>query len=77
MIMEGFESDVAEGIISIPISITGASDKLGWFHTASGVYSVKSGYWVARELMEDEAFERKGRGATSTKSLFGQLWKSI
>lgn len=27
-------------------------DKLAWMHTKDGCYSVKSGYWIARDLEE-------------------------
>lgn len=77
MIENGFTREDAEVILSIPISRTGCTDKLGRFHTATGLYSVKTGYKSAIELMEDGALGKKGCGSTSEKTKHDQLWKSI
>ncbi|KAM1750686.1 hypothetical protein ACFX11_008896 [Malus domestica] len=57
-----FSSEEANTILSIPISKFGSCDRMGWFHTANGVYSVKSGYGIALELMGSGGLGKKGRG---------------
>ena len=64
-------------ILSIPISRMGCTDRLGWFHTATGQYPVKTGYRSAMELMEDGAFGKIGCGSTSERTKSDQLWRSI
>ena len=77
LIQEGFNEVEAKLILSTPISWTGGCDKLVWFHSRNGVYSVRSGYGVALELMENGMLGRKGRGAGSEKSKHHRLWNSI
>ncbi|CAN6542159.1 unnamed protein product [Malus baccata var. baccata] len=72
-----FSSEEANTILSIPISKSGACDRLGWFHTANGVYSVKSGYGIAMELMENGGLGKKGRGASSDKTKYNKTWNAI
>ncbi|KAM2726388.1 hypothetical protein EV2_038832 [Malus domestica] len=72
-----FSSEEANTILSIPISKIGSYDRMGWFHTANGVYSVKSGYGIAMELMESRGLGKKGRGATSDKTKHNKIWNAI
>ncbi|CAN6541779.1 unnamed protein product [Malus baccata var. baccata] len=72
-----FSSEEANTILSIPISKTGSCDRMGWFHTANGVYSVKLGYGIAMELMESGGLGKKGRGATSDKTKHNKTWNAI
>ena len=77
LIKVGFNLEEAATILCIPFSITGCTDKLGWFHTANGIYSVRTGYRAAMELMDDGALEKRGRDTTSDKTKSVQFWKSI
>ncbi|KAK1386350.1 hypothetical protein POM88_024085 [Heracleum sosnowskyi] len=45
-------ASIVHAISLIPISRTGAHDKLVWHHTINGLYYVKSGYYVACELLK-------------------------
>lgn len=47
LILAGFNRDDVAPILSIPISKTRCRDKLVWYHTTNGVYTVRSGYGVA------------------------------
>lgn len=38
----------------ITISRIGYSDRLAWIHTENGIYSIKSGYRIATELLANE-----------------------
>lgn len=38
----------------LPISSTHRRDTFGWNYTKNGQYTVKSGYWVARNLLKAE-----------------------
>ena len=77
MIEAGFNRDKANVILSILLSRTGCRDRLAWFHNANGIYSMKSGYGLAMELMENGAFGKKGGGSTSEKTKHNQLWRMI
>ncbi|KAG7581014.1 Reverse transcriptase zinc-binding domain [Arabidopsis suecica] len=60
-------------ILGIRPSRTYLSDGFSWSHTKSGNYSVKSGYWAARELSRptcDPPFQGPGVSA-----LQAQVWK--
>lgn len=50
LITKCFEGMEAHTILSIPVSKFGCAYKLIWHYTTSGVYSVKSGYYIAQEL---------------------------
>ncbi|CAN6713066.1 unnamed protein product [Malus baccata var. baccata] len=77
IIEDGFTHEYTDVILSIPISRTGSTDRLRWFHTACGTYLVKTGYGVAMELMENGALGKKGRSSNSEKTKHNLLWKSI
>ncbi|KAM1698184.1 hypothetical protein ACFX2K_029686 [Malus domestica] len=66
-------------ILSIPLSKTGCRDQMVWHHNANGVYSVRSGYGVAMNLMENGALGKKGCGSASDKpkncSAWNLIWK--
>ncbi|KAM2863473.1 hypothetical protein FF1_022242 [Malus domestica] len=64
-IIAGFHREDADTILSIPLSLFGCEDRLMWHHSVNGVYSVKSGYGIAMELMENGDLGKKGLGAPS------------
>ena len=47
LIISKFHKEDAEAILRIPLSRRQVVDSVMWLHTARGVYSVKSGYYVA------------------------------
>lgn len=46
-----FEAEDVNSILSIPISTAGSNDRLIWHHTKTGNYKVKSGYYIAKDLI--------------------------
>ncbi|CAN6691340.1 unnamed protein product [Malus baccata var. baccata] len=77
LILESFHQDDVGPILSIPLSKTGCRDRMVWHHNANGVYSVRSGYGVAMNLMENGALGKKGRGAASDKPKDCYAWNLI
>ncbi|KAM1958038.1 hypothetical protein ACFX15_003481 [Malus domestica] len=76
-ILESFHQDDVRPILSIPLSKTGCRDRMVWHHNANGVYSVRSGYGVAMNLMENGAMGKKGRGSASDKPKNCYAWNLI
>ena len=72
LIAERFHKDDAEAILRIPLSHRHTLDVVVWQHNKQGVYSVRSGYHVARQIMNDEH-----RVETSTGPVGGKLWTTI
>ncbi|KAM1546033.1 hypothetical protein ACFX10_046299 [Malus domestica] len=79
LILASFHQDDVRLILSIPLSKTGCRDRMVWHHNANGVYSVRSGYGVAMNLMENGALGKKGCGSASDKpkncSAWNLIWK--
>ncbi|KAM2056923.1 hypothetical protein FF2_029169 [Malus domestica] len=79
LILASFHQDDVRLILSIPLSKTGCRDQMVWHHNANGVYSVRSGYGVAMNLMENGALGKKGCGSASDKpkncSAWNLIWK--
>ncbi|EEF37368.1 hypothetical protein RCOM_0882000 [Ricinus communis] len=42
-------------ILGLPVSLTQARDRLVWHFTSSGSYELRSGYYVAKELLASAA----------------------
>ena len=72
LIVERFHKDDAEAILRIPLSHRHTLDVVIWQHNKQGVYSVRSGCHVARQLMNDEH-----RAETSTGYVGGKIWTTI
>ncbi|XP_070660434.1 uncharacterized protein [Malus domestica] len=66
-----------ELIQTIPISRSGCPDKRIWHYTKNGRYSVRSGYPVVMEMMNNGEFCRKGGGMPSPLGVKGGTWKCI
>ncbi|CAN6562972.1 unnamed protein product [Malus baccata var. baccata] len=77
LISANFQRDDVREILSIPLSKTGSRDRFVWHHTVNGIYSVRSGYGVAMDLMDNGALGRKGRGSTSAKPKNCYAWTLI
>ncbi|KAM1795771.1 hypothetical protein ACFX11_036078 [Malus domestica] len=58
-------------IRAIPFSRYGCADKRIWHYTKTGVYTVRSGYHVAMDMMKNGEFGRKGRGMSSSMGSLG------
>lgn len=66
-----FSPSEAEVIKSIPISLGGREDKIVWHYTTNGAFSVKSAYYLHKDL------ENKHVGESSSGNLHSDIWKSI
>ena len=53
--MEKFNREDAEAICKIPLSHRRVSDVMVWLHNRKGIYSVRSGYHVARKVLREWA----------------------
>lgn len=51
-IYQNFFKEEADKICRLSLGGKDSVDKLAWMHTKDGCYSVKSGYWIARDLVE-------------------------
>ena len=66
-IMANFHNEDANAICRIPLSRRSVTDSIIWLDNKKGVYSVKSRYHVARQIMRD------GDVAKSSSGPRGQL----
>ena len=69
-------SEDVELIRSIPFSRQGCEDKRIWHYTKNGVYTVRSSYHVAMEMLKNGEFGRKG-GMSSSLDRLGETWTKI
>ncbi|XP_042950057.1 uncharacterized protein LOC122282168 [Carya illinoinensis] len=73
LIHEMFETEEANMICRIPLSITNASDKLVWRGSKDGLFSVKSAYYLLNEV------DGRELGQTSRsmqeQSIWSKIWK--
>ena len=51
-----------EAILRLPLSHIHAPDAIVWLHNKRGVYSVKSGYNVARQVFKTEVWAESSSG---------------
>lgn len=71
VIDELFTKEEANIILKIPLSLRSSDDRLIWHYDTKGIYSVKSGYHVARIA------ENLGNHASSSGSVSANLWNII
>ncbi|KAF5451733.1 hypothetical protein F2P56_026813 [Juglans regia] len=71
ILQELFSQQEIDDITAIPISLGGREDKLAWQFTANGIYTVKSGYNLSKELECDLEWETAGKAKEK------QVWKTI
>ena len=62
----------ANEMLKFPLSHSLLEDSLIWLANRKGSFSVKSAYYVAKELLESEA-----AGASSSNHLASPFWKKI
>ena len=60
-------------IQSLAISQGYQRDKYCWSYTKNGMYTVKSGYWVARNILNKEMVENQGEPSITKLQAFA--WK--
>ena len=74
LIMTTFHSEDAEAICRIPLSRRRVVDSIIWLRNRNGRYFVKSGYYVARQVLRSENWAKCSRGNDKQKVLKA-LWK--
>ena len=72
-IMANFHCDDANAICHIPLIRRSVMDSIVWLHNKKGVYSVKSGYHVARQVMRDGDVAESSSGPTG-QFVWAKLW---
>lgn len=77
LLEQWFDVDEMELIRSITISYEGCEDRLIWHYTKNDVYSVKTGYGVAMDLLKNGELHKKGTGVSSTCQTNCYTWKKI
>ena len=65
-VLQIFQKEDAEEILRIPLSRRNIPDSVMWPHTKDGIYTVKSGYHVAIELLKIE--KNWAEGSSSSPS---------
>ena len=69
-----FDKEDAEAICRIPLSRRYVDDSIVWLSTKKGLFTVKSAYKVARELMRRENMAKSFDGCAG-KRIWAALWK--
>jgi len=77
MVRACFNEDDAEKILQIPLCHTPCEDFPAWLHTKSGIYTVKSAYFLARLESFHVFLGENGRGETSDQSKISKSWKRL
>jgi hypothetical protein len=72
-----FNTDDAKLILEIPLSLHGGDDFPSWPHTRSGMFTVKSAYFLARNEAFFLSTSSKGKGNTSNQSGATKEWKQL
>ncbi|XP_062074994.1 uncharacterized protein LOC133779003 [Humulus lupulus] len=67
LICDSFSKQEADAILSIPLFDCLGGDRLIWHHTNSGIYTIKSGYWIATR--------KAGFGQASSSNGRPSCWK--
>ncbi|KAL6227352.1 hypothetical protein ACLB2K_001311 [Fragaria x ananassa] len=72
---ELFFADEVELIMRIPLSLRNREDKLVWHFDRHGLYSVRSGYHVARRLRLEQIGGTSSVLNSNSSSLWQKIWK--
>ena len=72
LVMTIFRSEDAEAICRIPLSRRQVADSIIWMHNRNGRYSVKFGYYVARQVMRNGNWVECSRRNDEQK-----VWKAL
>ena len=71
MLKNLFAEEEVNLILSLPISVANQGDKQIWRGTKNGFFSVKSAYFIQKDL------ERKNEAESSTKRGKSRVWQDI
>ena len=74
LILAHFHKDDAEAILRLPLSYRHVPNAIVWLHNKKGVYSVKSGYHVARRVFKTEDWVESSAGPIGCQ-VWPKLWK--
>ncbi|XP_021631810.1 uncharacterized protein LOC110629204 [Manihot esculenta] len=77
ILSQNFKPADVEKIKAIPLSIFAREDRLVWHFEKSGIYSVRSGYWKAKDLSRRAAIEPNGNSSPSSSAHNSYFWKSL
>jgi hypothetical protein len=72
-----FHEELADKILGVPISRLGGEDFVSWPFDKHGVYSVKSGYNLAKTSAFFADREAGGKGSSSDLGAETVLWKAV
>ena len=73
MLKNNFSEEEVNLILSMPISVTNRGDKQIWRGTKNGLFSVKSAYFIQKEL--DRKEEAESSSGTGTSKVWKEIWK--
>jgi hypothetical protein len=71
VVIENFRKEEAEAILNIPLSPNLPQDRVIWIGSKSGLFSVKSAYYIGRSLKEE------ARGQCSYAGNQPDIWKDL
>ena len=74
-VLQIFQKEDAEAILRIPLSRRHIPDSVMWPHTKDGIYTVKSGYHVATELLKIEKNWAEGSSRSPSNKVWERIWK--
>ena len=77
LVFKTFNSQDAERILSIPLSVTGCEDSYFWMHSQAGQYTVQSGYKAWLKAKENKYTRRKEDAGTSFEGTNSKIWNSL
>ena len=64
-----------EAIYRIPLSRRCVPNVMVWLHNKNGLYSVKSGYQIARILLKESSQKGEGSNLRSSSKVWARIWK--
>ena len=77
LIEETFSEQETSQILQMPLSLFPRKDAVYWKYSKSGNYTVKSGYAVEKEEVNERNKEIHGEEGTSYAQHKGKVWKSL
>jgi hypothetical protein len=76
-VREMFPEDSVVKFLKVPISSEGCCDFASWPHTKGGIYTVRSGYNLARSLSFWQHHSSVGRGSSLNLMETEKRWKKL
>jgi hypothetical protein len=77
VVRECFKQAEAEKILNIPLCYTSCNDFSAWKYTKSGVYTVKSGYYLKRLEAFHNSQSISGKGENSDQRATSKMWNLL